>query len=30
MTHSEITMTRDCKVILIPSGEESTLLAGSP
>lgn len=30
MTHREITLTRDCKVILIPSGEESTLVAGSP
>ncbi|MBU3665611.1 MAG: putative Fe-S cluster assembly protein SufT [Chthoniobacterales bacterium] len=30
MTHREITLTRDCKAILIPSGEESTLAAGSP
>jgi probable FeS assembly SUF system protein SufT len=30
MTHREITLTRDCKVILIPSGEESMLPAGSP
>ena len=30
MTHREISLTRDCKVILIPSGEESTLVAGSP
>lgn len=30
MTHREITLTRDCKVILIPSGEESSLPAGSP
>jgi len=30
MTHREITLTRDCKVILIPSGEESLLVAGSP
>lgn len=30
MQHREINLTRDCKVILIPSGEESTLPAGSP
>lgn len=30
MTHREITLSRDCKVILIPSGEESVLPAGSP
>jgi probable FeS assembly SUF system protein SufT len=30
MQHREITLTRDCKVILIPSGEESSLPAGSP
>lgn len=30
MNHREITLTRDCKVILIPSGEESLLPAGSP
>jgi probable FeS assembly SUF system protein SufT len=30
MEHREITLTRDCKVILIPSGEESSLPAGSP
>jgi probable FeS assembly SUF system protein SufT len=30
MTNREITLTRDCKVILIPSGEESSLPAGSP
>jgi len=30
MQHREITLTRECKVILIPSGEESTLPAGSP
>jgi probable FeS assembly SUF system protein SufT len=30
MTHREITLTRDCKVILIPSGEESSLPEGSP
>lgn len=30
MTHREISLTRDCKVILIPSGEESILPAGSP
>jgi len=30
MTHREITLTRDCKAILIPSGEEATLAAGSP
>ena len=30
MTHQEITLKRDCKAILIPSGEESTLPAGSP
>lgn len=30
MTHREITLTRDCKAILIPSGEEATLTAGSP
>jgi probable FeS assembly SUF system protein SufT len=30
MTHREITLTRDCKVILIPSGEESSLPQGSP
>ncbi len=29
MTHREITLTRDCKAILIPSGEEATLPAGS-
>lgn len=28
--HREIILTRDCKVILIPSGEESSLPAGSP
>lgn len=30
MTHREITLTRDCKAVLIPSGEETTLAAGSP
>lgn len=30
MTHREITLSRDCKAILIPSGEEATLVAGSP
>ena len=30
MEQREITLTRDCKVILIPSGEEATLSAGSP
>ncbi|MFM7376193.1 MAG: putative Fe-S cluster assembly protein SufT [Chthoniobacterales bacterium] len=30
MQHREITLTRDCKAILIPSGEEATLTAGSP
>jgi len=30
MTNREITLTRDCKAILIPSGEEATLTAGSP
>lgn len=30
MTHREISLSRDCKVILIPSGEESVLPAGSP
>ena len=30
MDHREITLTRDCKAILIPSGEEATLTAGSP
>lgn len=30
MPHQEITLKRDCKVILIPSGEESSLPAGSP
>jgi hypothetical protein len=30
MTHREVNLTRECKVILIPSGEESTLPAGSP
>ena len=30
MQHRDITLTRECKVILIPSGEESTLPAGSP
>lgn len=30
MDHREINLTRDCKVILIPSGEESVLPAGSP
>jgi len=30
MQHREITLARECKVILIPSGEESTLPAGSP
>jgi probable FeS assembly SUF system protein SufT len=30
MQHQEITLTRECKVILIPSGEESILPAGSP
>lgn len=30
MQHREITLTRDCKVVLIPSGEESSLPAGSP
>ena len=30
MTHREITLTRDCKAILIPSGQEATLAAGSP
>jgi len=29
MQHQEITLTRECKVILIPSGEESVLPAGS-
>lgn len=30
MTHKEISLARDCKAILIPSGEEATLTAGSP
>lgn len=30
MTHREATLTRDCKAILIPSGGETTLTAGSP
>jgi probable FeS assembly SUF system protein SufT len=30
MTNREINLTRECKVILIPSGEESSLPAGSP
>lgn len=30
MTHREIVLTRDCKAILIPSGGETTLTAGSP
>jgi probable FeS assembly SUF system protein SufT len=30
MEQREITLTRDCKVVLIPSGEEATLTAGSP
>lgn len=30
MTHREITLSRDCRAILIPSGEETTLPAGSP
>ncbi|MEX1010131.1 MAG: putative Fe-S cluster assembly protein SufT [Chthoniobacterales bacterium] len=30
MQNQELTLTRECKVILIPSGEESTLPAGSP
>lgn len=30
MQHREITLTRDCRAILIPSGEEATLTAGSP
>ena len=30
MEHREITLARECKVILIPSGEESSLPAGSP
>ncbi|MBE2179158.1 MAG: putative Fe-S cluster assembly protein SufT [Chthoniobacterales bacterium] len=30
MTHREITLSRECKVILIPSGDESVLPAGSP
>jgi probable FeS assembly SUF system protein SufT len=30
MDHREITLTRDCKAILIPSGEEATLTSGSP
>ena len=30
MTNREITLTRDCKAILIPSGEEATLTSGSP
>ena len=30
MQHQELYLTRECKVILIPSGEESTLPAGSP
>ena len=30
MEHREITLSRDCKAILIPSGEEATLTAGSP
>lgn len=30
MMHSEITLSRDCRAILIPSGEEATLAAGSP
>ncbi|MFZ9933128.1 MAG: putative Fe-S cluster assembly protein SufT [Chthoniobacterales bacterium] len=30
MEHREITLKRDCKAILIPSGEEATLTSGSP
>jgi probable FeS assembly SUF system protein SufT len=30
MEQREITLTRDCKVVLIPSGEEASLTAGSP
>jgi len=30
MTNREITLARDCKAVLIPSGEEATLTAGSP
>ena len=30
MEHREITLSRDCQVVLIPSGEEATLTAGSP
>ena len=30
MEQREITLTRDCQVVLIPSGEEATLTAGSP
>ena len=30
MEHREINLKRDCKAILIPSGEEATLTAGSP
>lgn len=30
MTHREITLTRDCKAVLIPSGEETLIKAGSP
>ncbi len=30
MTQREITLSRDCRAILIPSGEETTLPAGSP
>ena len=30
MEHREITLARDCQVVLIPSGEEATLTAGSP
>ena len=30
MEHREITLSRHCKVVLIPSGEEATLTAGSP
>jgi len=30
MEQREITLTRDCKAILIPSGEEATLSIGSP
>jgi len=30
MTHREIVLTRDCKAILIPSGTETILTAGSP